>query len=235
MTDGQTMAITGTSKGLGRAIAEFYLQKGFRVAGCSRSDATLAHDNYHHSAVDVTDEAAVARWIRTVKSHFGHIDVLICNAGSAPATLLLTMTPGKTLDNVLRTNVMGTFFAAREAAKVMMRQKSGRIITVSSMAVGLHQIGTSAYAASKSAIVETTKILAKELAEFGVTANVIAPSMVMTDAVDALGEAVIAKALNDLTLKRTLSIDEICNVITFLIAPESACITGQVLQMGLVS
>ena len=235
MPDLPVMAITGASKGLGLEIARHYLDNGFRVAGCSRGETSIKSDNYHHSQLDVGDEKAVCQWIRFLKSEFKRIDVLICNAGYAPAALLQTMTSGKILESVLRTNIMGTFVAAREAAKVMMQQRSGRIITLSSMAVGLHQEGTSAYAASKSAIVEMTKILAKELAPFGVTCNVLAPSMVMTEAVQKLGDAVIQRALNDLTIKRVLTIAEICNVISFLIAPESRCITGQVIQMGLVN
>jgi 3-oxoacyl-[acyl-carrier protein] reductase len=103
------------------------------------------------------------------------------------------------------------------------------------MAVGLHEEGTSAYSASKSAVVEMTKILAKELAPLGVTCNVVAPSMIMTDAVESLGETVIARALEKLTIKRTLTIEEIANVVLFLINPESRCVTGQVIHLGLVS
>jgi 3-oxoacyl-[acyl-carrier protein] reductase len=163
------------------------------------------------------------------------MDVLVCNAAYAPATLLLTMTSASVLEAVLRTNVVGSYVVCREVAKAMMLQKSGRIINVSSMAVGLHQEGTSAYAASKSAIVEFTKILAKEVAPLGVTCNVMAISMYMTEAVDVLGAAVIARALGQLTFKRPLTMPEICNVVAFFAAPESGCITGQVLQLGLVN
>jgi 3-oxoacyl-[acyl-carrier protein] reductase len=145
------------------------------------------------------------------------------------------MTTGETLEALWRTNISGAYYVCREAAKAMMLQRSGRIITVSSMAVGLHSEGASAYAASKSAVVEMTKILAKEMASFGVTCNVIAPSMFQSDAVAALGETVAARALDQLTLKRQLTIEEICHVVAFLAAPQSACLTGQVLHLGLVT
>jgi len=103
------------------------------------------------------------------------------------------------------------------------------------MAVGLHEEGTSAYSASKSAIVEMTKILAKELAPLGITCNVMAPSMIMTDAVRALTEEISERALAKLTIRRKLTLEEIGNVISFLVAPHSGCITGQVIHMGLVS
>jgi 3-oxoacyl-[acyl-carrier protein] reductase len=144
------------------------------------------------------------------------------------------MTPGEVLEPLLRTNVSGTYYACREVAKIMMMQRFGRIITVSSMAVGLHEQGTSAYSATKGAVVEMTKILAKELAPLGVTCNVVAPSMVITDAVKALGESVVARAVEKLTIKRTLTIEEVCSVISFFAAPDSASITGQVIHMGLV-
>jgi 3-oxoacyl-[acyl-carrier protein] reductase len=228
------MVITGTRTGLGRGMAEHFVKKGYLVAGCSRGAATLEMEGYQHFQVDVCDERQVRQWIRSLQNAYRRIDVLVCNAGLAPAALLLTMTPGEVLEPLLRTNVSGTYYVCREVAKILIMQRFGRIITVSSMAVGLHEEGTSAYSASKSAVVEMTKILAKELAPMGVTCNVIAPSMVITDAVKALGEAVMARALEKLAIKRTLTIEEICNVISFFAAPDSACITGQVIHMGLV-
>jgi len=229
------MVITGTRKGIGRGVAEYFVARGYRVAGCSRSSDTLNVEGYLHTQMDVGNEKQVRDWIRSIKRTWEQIDVVVCNAGLAPANSLLTMTSGDVLESLLRTNIGGTYYVCREAAKVMLLQRSGRIITVSSMAVGLHEEGTSAYAASKSAIVEMTKILAKELAQFGITCNAMAPSMIMTDAVEALGETVVARALEKLTIKRKLTIEEICNVISFYTAPASSCITGQVIYMGLVT
>ena len=233
-TEQPVMVITGTSKGIGRGLAESFVKKGYRVAGCSRGPATLELEGYQHAQVDVGDEKQVSKWVRSIRKAYQRVDVLVCNAGLAPATYLLATTPGKVLEPLLRTNISGTYYVCREIAKVMMLQRSGRIITVSSMAVGLHLEGTSAYSASKSAVVEMTKILAKELAPLGITCNVVAPSMIMTEAVEALGEDVINRALEKLTIKRKLTIEEICNVISFFAAPESSCITGQVIHMGLV-
>lgn len=231
---GPVMVVTGTSKGIGHEVAKLFLSEGYRVAGCSRGEATIEHSEYFHCVVDVTDEGAVRRWVRAVKNRYGRIDVLLCNAGYAPANLIMTMTSGEVLERLLKTNVAGSFFVCREVSRVMMLQKSGRIITTSSMAVGLHEEGTSAYAASKSATVEMTKVLAKELAPLGITCNVIAPSMMMTEAVEALGQEVIGRALSKLTIKRKITAREIGNVVRFFAAPESGCITGQVVHMGLV-
>jgi len=228
------MVITGTSKGIGYGIANHFLEHGFSVAGCSRGGATITHENYFHSVVDIGDENQVRLWIRAVKNHFHRVDVLVCNAGLAPANLLMTMTPGKVLIDLLNVNIAGSYFVSREVSKLMLLQRSGSIITISSIAVGLHEEGTSAYAASKASIVEMTKIMAKELAPVGITCNILAPSMVMTDALNALGEEIIKRALSKLTIKRLVTIDEVCNIISFYAAPESRCITGQVMHMGLV-
>jgi 3-oxoacyl-[acyl-carrier protein] reductase len=144
------------------------------------------------------------------------------------------MTDGPMLDDIVRSNLYGTYFACREVARVMMLARAGRIVTVSSMAAGLHEEGTSAYSAAKSAIVEMTKVLAKELAPLGITANVVAPSMYASDAFDVLGPAVQERARARLAIQRTLEIEEIANVVAFFAAPESRAITGQVIHLGLV-
>jgi 3-oxoacyl-[acyl-carrier protein] reductase len=228
------MVITGSSRGIGRGLAEQFLARGYRVAGCARGPSTLEDPAYHHTQVDVGDESAVRMWVRALRSKYGRIDVLVCNAGTAKAASLVTMTDGALLEEIVRSNVFGTFFVCREVARAMMVARAGRIVTVSSMAVGLHEEGTAAYAASKSAIVEMTKILAKELAPLGVTANVIAPSMYASDAFAALGEGVQKRARARLTIQRTLTIEEIANVVAFFTAPESRAVTGQVIYIGLV-
>jgi 3-oxoacyl-[acyl-carrier protein] reductase len=234
MTEQPVLAITGTSRGIGLGMAKYFVGHGYRVAGCSRGQGSLLEDNYLHSTIDVTNEKQVRSWIRTIKNAYGQLDVLVCNAAIVPPPALMMATSCDTLDAVIRTNVIGAYLVCRESAKAMMLKRSGRIITVSSMATGLHDEGTSIYAASKSAVVEMTKVLAKELAPSGITCNVIAPSVFMTSAVENLGEAVVAAVLGRLTIKRPLTIEELCKAVEFFVAPESGCITGQVLHMGLV-
>ena len=235
MTELPVIAITGTSRGIGLGMAGYFVEQGYRVAGCSRGPTVLSAANFLHSQVDVTAEQQVRSWVRAIKTHYGRMDVLVCNAAVIPPASLLAVTPVDVLDATFRTNVTGAYLACREAAKAMMLQRSGRIITISSMAVGLHEEGTSIYAASKSAVVEMTKVLAKELAPLGITCNVIAPSVFRDSAVENLGEAVVKRALERLTIKRELTIREICKAVEFFAAPESSCITGQVLYMGLVT
>lgn len=229
------MVITGTSKGMGRAIANYYVAKGYCVVGCSRGPSTLSLDGYHHTQLDIGDEQQVRAWIRQITKTFGRIDILICNAGSVQSALLMSVTPDEVLQTFLRTHVAGTYYVCREVSKVMVPQKKGRIVTVSSLGVPLHLEGTSAYSATKSAVIEMTKILAKELATVGITCNVFSPALFMTEAAQAMGGPWAERLLDKQTIKRTVTIEEICHVISFLIAPESGAVTGQVINMGLVS
>lgn len=235
MADRPVMVITGASKGIGRGMAEYFVKQGYWVAGCSRGPATLEMEGYQHAQVDVSDEDQVRRWIRSIKNEYQRIDVLVCNAGLVRSALLMTVTPGDVLEMFLRTHVSGTYYVCREVSKVMILRRYGRIITVSSLAVPLHLEGASAYAATKSAVVEMTKVLAKELAPLGITCNVIAPALVMTEPAQALGQAWAESLLEKQTIKREVTIEEVCHVVSFLAAPESGCITGQVIHMGLVT
>lgn len=233
--DHPVMVITGTSRGIGRGMAEFFVNKGYCVIGCSRGPSDLNIDGYHHSQVDVGDEKQVREWVRSIKKDYNRIDVLVCNAGLIKSALLMSVTPGDVLQTFLRTHVAGTFYVCREVSKVMVSRKYGRIITVSSLGVPLHLEGTAAYSATKSAIVEMTKILAKELAPAGVTCNVLGPALIMTESAQALGDDWFARLLEKQTLKRTVKIEEICNVISFFASEDSGAITGQVINMGLVT
>jgi len=229
------MVITGTSKGIGRGMAEHYLAKGYTVFGCSRGPSTFERENYHHHQLDIGDEKQVREWVRAVKKSARKIDVLVCNAGVVESALQMTVTPGTLVDLYLRTNFAGTYYVCREVAKVMLLQRTGRIINISSIMTRLHEPGTSLYSATKSAIVEMTKVLARELAPLGVTCNVVAPSMILTDSAKAFGDEWQKHMLEKQTLKREITIDEICNVVSFFARPESGCITGEVIHMGLVS
>ena len=228
--------ITGTSRGLGKSLAEHFLNQGYRVAGCSRGEGVLNHPFYFHSSLDVSDEKQVRSWIRGIKKTQGQIDVLICNAGLVQSALLLGTTPGDVMESFLKTNIAGVFYALREASKIMMLQGKGRIITISSTMVALHEPGTSVYSATKSAVTEMTKILAKELASKGITCNVIAPAMMWTDASEELshGGDWQQRMLQLQTIQRVLKMEELCHVADFFISPLSSAITGQVVYLGLV-
>ncbi|WP_110505416.1 SDR family NAD(P)-dependent oxidoreductase, partial [Helicobacter cinaedi] len=122
----RVILITGTRKGIGRDLSEYYLNKGDIVCGCSRTQSNLEHKNYRHFTLDVSDENAVVNMVRAVKKEFGTIDVLLNNAGIASMNHILT-TPLKTMQNIFNTNVFGSFLFLREVSKVMVQNYKKRI------------------------------------------------------------------------------------------------------------
>ena len=233
MTNQRVAIVTGSSRGVGRGIAEYFLEQGYEVIGCSRSQFSLPAEKYEHAVVDVGDDEQVRRWIGEVAKSHGRIDVVVNNAGIGPASLAL-LTSTALVDSTLRTNFLGTFSVCREAAKVMLKRRFGRIINISSIAVALHMTGASAYVASKSAMVEFSKVLAKELGPTGITCNVIALSLLETDMMADLNEEAMERYMQSLAIKRRAEMEDVCNVVSFFASPTSGYITGQVIHLGFV-
>jgi 3-oxoacyl-[acyl-carrier protein] reductase len=231
MIEKRVALVTGTSRGIGRGLAAFFADRGFQVVGCSRSEVA-PYAGYEHTAMDVTDEAAIKAWMTEIKKRFGRLDVVVNNAAISLAALA-PMTPSANAEALWRTNFQATFMICREAVKIMMKQKNGRIVNISSVAVPLRMEGASVYAATKAAVVQFSQVLAKEVASFQITCNVVAPSLVETDMVTALSPEARDKYVSALTIKRPVTMGELCHAVEFFTLPESACITGQVLTLGL--
>jgi 3-oxoacyl-[acyl-carrier protein] reductase len=223
--------ITGTRKGIGRSLAEHYLALGDTVIGCSRQASDLAHANYTHHTLDITDEKAVISMVRATKKAHGRIDVLINNAGIASMNHCLT-TSLSSLQNVLSTNVTGTFLFTREVAKAMKKQEGGRIVNFSTVAAPLHLEGEAIYAASKAAVENLTKTLAKELAPFGITINAIGPTPIPTDLIKTVPKEKMDDLVQKQAVKRLGTLEDVRHVIDFLIDKKSDFITAQVLYLG---
>jgi 3-oxoacyl-[acyl-carrier protein] reductase len=223
--------ITGTRKGIGRYLAEHYVRRGAQVVGCSRSEPDWSLEHYTHFTVDVTDEAAVRKMVAIIGRQFGRLDVLINNAGIASMNHIL-LTPGATAERIFATNVQGVFLLCREAAKVMQRRRFGRIVNLGTVAVPLHLEGEALYAASKSAVITFTQILAREVASYGITANVVAPAPIETDLIRHVPKEKIDAIIERLAIKRLGRCEDVANVIDFFIRPESDYITGQVITLG---
>lgn len=234
-TSEPVVVITGTSRGLGLRLAELFIAAGNLVFGCSRSASALKDASYHHTQLDIGDDGQVRRWIRSVKKEAGRIDLLVCNAGNVESVLPLTMTPADVVESYLRSGVAGTFYVCREAGKVMVLQRSGRIVAVSSIMTRLHEPGTSIYAASKSAIEEMLRVLARELAEANVTCNIIAPGLVSTEASASFGEEWRERMLKLQTIRKEVTVEEIFYAISYFASPHASAVTGQTLYMGLVN
>jgi 3-oxoacyl-[acyl-carrier protein] reductase len=186
-----TALITGTSQGVGRAMSERLLADGWIVHGFARGPQSLTHEHFHAHAVDVTDEAAVRSEVAAVAAS-GRIDVLINNAGSAALNAFL-LTPGKVAENLMRVNYLGTFHCLQAVGKVMVRQRGGLVINLTTVAVPLSLEGEAAYVASKAAVEALTKVAAKELASQGVRVIALGLGPVDTKLTRAVPKAALAK------------------------------------------
>ena len=227
----KTIFITGTSKGIGRYLAEYFVNKGNYVIGCSRGDFDLKKSNYKHYSLTVNDELKVKKMFNEIRKNHGSIDVLINNAGVASMNHSL-LTEIETVEKILDTNLIGTFLFCREGAKIMQKNKSGRIINFSTVAVPLNLEGEAIYAASKAAVASLTKILAKEFASFGITVNAIGPTPIKTDLIKSVPDEKIEKLINAQAIKRFGSFEDTVNVINFFINEKSDFITGQIIYLG---
>lgn len=227
----KTFVITGNRKGIGLELTKHYLDQGHFVIGCSRSESNFKHKNYAHFICDVCDEKAVKNVIKKAKSIKGTIDVLINNAGIASLNHSL-LTPGSTVEKVFKTNYFGSFFFARETSKVMIKQKKGRIVNFSTVAVPLDLGGEMVYASSKAAIEKMTRIMAKELGQNGITINCIGPTPVLTDLIKTVPKNKIIELLDQQAIQRLGEFKDIQNVVDFFISDESNFITGQTIYLG---
>ncbi|MBI5375232.1 MAG: SDR family oxidoreductase [Candidatus Schekmanbacteria bacterium] len=231
MNDKQVMVITGTRKGIGKYLAQYYVKKGFIVFGCSRGPVDYELENYHHFCLDVCDEVKVKKMFSEIRKSCGSIDVLINNAGIASMNHIL-LTPLKTAENILKTNVLGTFLFSREAAKLMQKKKRGRIINFVTFAIPFKLEGEAIYAASKAAVATLTEVLGREFADFGITVNAVAPPAVKTDLIRGVPEEKLDKLLSRQAIHRYGECSEVANVIDFFIKPESDMVTGQIVYLG---
>jgi 3-oxoacyl-[acyl-carrier protein] reductase len=201
------------------------------VVGFARGEATITDPAYHHVEVDVTDSAAVARAIRGVAKEHGGIDLVINNAAVLTSQYAMIM-PAENAQAMVLTNLLAPFVVAREAAKVMRKARSGRIINVGSMAASLEPVGDSIYAACKAALTTLSGVLAKEFGSFGVTVNTVAITAIETDMLAQLPRDKIDAIVAALPIARYAVADDICNVVDFFAADRSSYITAQTLYLG---
>ena len=223
--------VTGTRKGIGKSIAENLLSAGWTVAGCSRGEGSIEHTDYSHTILDVGDEAAATQMVREFFKVTGKIDLLVNNAGIASMNHCL-LTPGSTVQSLFETNYFGSFYFLRECAKRMKKSSFGRIINFSTVAVPLDLEGEAVYASSKAAIESLTRTAARELAPFGITVNAVGPTPIDTDLTKTISKEKIGALIERQPIKRLGTIEDVWNLVEFLIKPESDFVTGQVIYLG---
>ena len=239
MTMNESVAlVTGGSRGIGRAICLELARQGAAVAVNYAGNAQAAQETVEACRAlgvqaeafqaDVSDPAACEGLIAQVKERFGRLDILVNNAGVTRDGLLMTAKP-EDFDKVLDTNLKGAYFCMKAAAKVMMRQRYGRIVNLSSV-VGLRgNPGQTGYAASKAGVLGLTKAAAKELATRNITVNAVAPGFIETDMTAVLPEKAKTAMLSTIPMAAPGQPEDVARAAAFFARPESAYITGQVL------
>lgn len=226
------MIITGTRKGIGRYLAEHYTQNGFIVIGCSRDNVNFELNNYQHYCLDVSDESLVKKMFKEVRKKYGRLDVLINNAGVASKNHVL-LTPLKEAHDSLNTNFIGTFIFCRESIKLMKNNNYGRIINISSIHVPLALTGTSLYSGSKAAIEQFSRVLAREVFQFGITINILSLSVVKDTGMEiTLTEEIKRKILNQTISKDQLDIYDVIHAVNFFIDEKSKMVSNQMICLG---
>lgn len=230
--------VTGGSRGIGRAICTALAEKGCCVVvNCqhgvqaAEETAALCREKGAQALVvqaDVSAPEGCEALFSQVQKAFGRVDILVNNAGVTRDNLIMRLTE-EDYDKVLNTNLKGAFLCCKAASRLMMRQRYGRIVNLSSV-VGLRgNAGQTAYAASKAGVIGLTKSLAKELASRGVTANAVAPGYIATDMTAALPEAARADMVQQIPAARSGQPQEVARAVAFLADEQSSYITGQVL------
>lgn len=229
----KVVIITGTRTGVGRALAEIFLKKNFVVYGCSRLQTDLKNENYNHRILDITNMSGVTAWVSEVYKKHEKIDVLINNAGKYLSGYVYYSSTDS-LSQLMETNFIAHYHIIREVSKFMLQTKFGRIVNISSIATKIMAEGVAGYAVSKLALENFSKILAKELACFGVTCNTISIPLIETSMTQNMSDEIKQRILSNMVFKRFANIEDIYQAISFLIDEKSEFITGQVLRLGYV-
>jgi len=235
MFSGKVAIVTGGSRGIGRAIVQALAREGAKVAFTFVQNKTLADQLTNGETIvglqtDVSNFEQTKDLVKQVKDRFSRIDILVNNAGITRDKLVALMSE-KDWDDVLDTNLKGPFNLTKHVVGVMLRQKSGSILNVTSISGITGMAGQVNYSSSKAGMIGFTKALAKEIAKANVTVNALALGFVETDMTDVLNAEYRAKALERIPLGRFAKPDEIAEIALFMLSPKAGYITGQVLQV----
>ena len=236
--ENQTAIVTGAGRGIGHAIARRLANEGARVACVSRGEENARRtadelnaaraDSAKAYAVDVADHAAVQKVGAQILEDFGKINILVNNAGVIRDGLAIRMSI-EDWDTVINTNLRGAFNFTQAIMRPMIKQRSGRIINISSVIGLIGNAGQTNYAASKAGLIGLTKSLARELASRHITVNAVAPGFIVTDMTNAVPEEARAMIKGKIPLGKAGQPEDVASAVAFLASAEASYITGQVL------
>lgn len=232
--------VTGASRGIGKAIAVKLAKEGYHVVinyNGSKEKALQVQKEckqYQVEAIciqsDVSDYAQVVSMVEEVINRFGRIDVLVNNSGITKDQILLRLEE-KDFDDVINVNLKGTFNTIKSVTKIMMKQKSGSIINMSSVIGVIGNAGQVNYAASKAGVIGITKSVARELVSRNIRCNAVAPGFIDTEMTKNISEKMIEEILKNVPMKTMGSVEDVANVVAFLASDDSKYITGQVIHV----
>jgi 3-oxoacyl-[acyl-carrier protein] reductase len=228
MPSDRVVLVTGGNRGIGRAIAERFVAEGYRVAVTARSGEGPAGSLTVRA--DVTDAASIDAAFTEVEKALGPVEIVVANAGITKDTLLLRMSEDD-FDEVVATNLGGTFRVVKRASKGMLRARWGRVILISSVVGLLGSAGQINYAASKSGLVGFARSLTRELGARGITANVVAPGFIETDMTSALPDETQAEYKRQIPAGRFATPGEVAGVVTWLASDDAAYVSGAVIPV----
>ena len=220
--------VTGASRGLGQAIAERLIEKGEDVIGLARSVTGMNHDAIK---CDVSDYSSVKNASREIKRMKKPVKAFINAAGVASMNLAVT-TDESTVQKLIQTNLVGTIYCCQMFAPIMLRQKHGSFINFSTIAVALSLKGESVYAASKAGVESFSRTFAREMADFNVRVNCIAPGPIRTDLLRGITDAQIEKITSQQVIPKQFQKSDVCDLVELLLDEKAASISGQVLNVG---
>jgi 3-oxoacyl-[acyl-carrier protein] reductase len=237
--DGRVAIVTGGSRGIGRAIVKELAARGANVAFSFSKNKELADELVAEVEAsgrralafqtDASDAAGAEQMVRSVKNELGSVDYLVNNAGITRDRLIMMMSE-EDWDAVLDTNLKGVFNVTKPAVSIMVRQRRGSVLNISSISGVVWMAGQTNYSASKAGLIGFTKALAKEIAKRNITVNALALGMIDTDMTGALNEEYRKKVLEQIPLNRFGSAAEVARIAAFLLSDDASYITGQVIQ-----